>query len=187
MTTKIFFRSLMMAAVLGLCGCEQFQEAWEEATTQKESSWGQSYEPKYVMGMFQIVKYPRAKDLESEITTFTGEKIWINTNQFFSSKNVKEIKLIPRADRPDAFDLSVRLDDRGMRLWTVMAQEFRGREVVLMIDGVYQCRFEPLPLKSDEDEWAVIRYPFDEVTANALVKYAKKNYGHFNPSPSRLF
>ena len=29
--------------------------------------------------------------------------------------------------------------------------------------------------------WVVIGYPFDEVTAKGMEKYAKKNYKHLNP------
>lgn len=178
---------LLPLLLLVLSGCEQFKEAWADATDPNASSWGKKYEPKYVMALFQIVKYPRAGELESEITTFDGEKIWINTNQFFSSKHVKEIKLLPRADRPDTYDIALNLDDRGCRIWTILANEFRGKEILMMLDGYYQCRFSPQPLSSEEATWVVIQHPFDEVTARGLEKYAKENYEHFNPSPTRLF
>ncbi len=190
----MFFRSMFMtaaAALLLFCvtGCEAFSEAWKEATSPEasKSTWGEEYKPKYVMTLFQIVDYPRAGDLEAEISTFDGKKVWINTNQFFSSKNIKDIKLLPRADQPDTYDLAIQLDDRGVRIWTMMALEFRDRKVAMMIDKYYEGAFIPQPLANEEATWVIIKFPFNQVTAAGLQKFAKKNYEHFNPSPTSLF
>ncbi len=175
------------AALLAVTGCETLNEAWEEALTPSKSTFGEEYQPKYVLALYQVVKYPRAGDLEAEISTFDGKKLWINTNQFFSSKQVKDIKLLPRADRPDCYDIALQLDERGSRIWTMMSLQFRDEPVAMMIDKYFQCTFNPQPLDSDEETWVVIKYPFDQVTAHGLQKYAKQNYKYFNPSPTSLF
>ncbi len=168
-------------------GCDEFKEAWEDAMTPTKSAFGEEYQPKYVMSLYQVVKYPRAGDLEAEISTFDGKKLWINTNQFFSSKQIKDIKLIPRTDRPDCYDLALQLDERGSRIWTMMSLQFRDDPVAMLIDKYFQCTFNPQPLDSDEESWVVIKYPFDQVTAQGLQKYAKQNYKYFNPSATSLF
>lgn len=190
----MFLRKMLMistAAVLllGIAGCEAFSDAWKDAMNPEtsKSSWGEEYKPKFVMTLFQIVDYPRAGDLEAEISTFDGKKVWINTNQFFSSKNIKDIKLLPRADQPDTYDLALQLDERGVRMWTIMAIDFRDKKVAMMIDKYYEGSFSPQPLASEDATWVVIKYPFNQVTAAGLQKFAKKNYEFFNPSPTSFF
>ena len=186
---KVLLLAVAVAALLFFNGCRQIKEAWNDALNPSTPafSFGEPYKAKYVMALFQIVNYPRAGELESEISTFDGQKIWINTNQFFSSKNVKEIRMLPRTDRPDCYDLALNLDDRGCRIWTILSHEYRGKELVLMIDGYYQCTFSPQPLANESSTWVVIQHPFDEVTAKGMVKYSQDNYSHLNPSPTRLF
>ncbi len=186
---KLYRLAAAAILTLVLAGCESFETAWSEALASSGGnvSWGEEYKPKYVLSLFQIVDYPRAGDLEAEISTFDGKKIWINTNQFFSSKHVKDIKLLPRVDRPDCFDLALQLDERGCRIWTMMALEFREKQVAMTIDKYYQCSFNPEPLATEETNWVTIKYPFDKVTATGLQKHAKKNYKHYNPSPTSLF
>lgn len=187
MRKSILYSTLLLAALAVLTGCETLSDAWDEAMKPSTSSWGEKYKPRYVLGFFQIVKNPRAGDLEAEISTFDGRKIWINTNQFLSSKNIKEIKALPRVDRPDCFDIALNLDDRGCLIWSSLAAEFREKPIVLMADNFFQCTFIPQPLGAVDETWVVIHYPFDEVTAKGMEKFGKTNYKHFNPSPTSLF
>ena len=181
-------RIFQYAAVLLLAfcaGCETFEEAWNESMNSSSGgSWfSEEYKPKYRFGLFAQVQYPRGlRDLERQITTFEGKKLWINTNQFLSSAQVQEIRRIPRADVEKTYDLALKLNDTGVRIWTMLAQQFSQEPLVMLIDEYYQCSFCPRPLPDVDTNWVVISYPFDEVTAKGMEKYAKKNYHHLNPT-----
>ena len=71
--------------------------------------------------------------------------------------------------------------DSGVRIWTMLAQQFSEEPLVMLIDDYYQCSFCPRPLSDVDTNWVVISYPFDEVTAKGMEKYAKKNFQHLNP------
>lgn len=183
---------LCLAAVmmLGLfSGCAVIQEAWEESMNSSGGSTGrggdwfsESYKPKYLFALYSQVKYPRGlRDLERQIVTFEGKRMWINTNQFLSSRHVREIRKLPRADVPGAYDLALELSETGVRIWTMLAQQFRHEPIIMLIDDYYQCSFNPQPLADEDSNWVVISYPFDEVTAKGMEKYAEKNFKHLNP------
>ena len=46
--------------------------------------------PQRIITINSIVKYPRAKKLEKEITTFSGQKVWVNTNSYLQSEDPKK-------------------------------------------------------------------------------------------------
>ena len=176
---------LAAAVVLLAGGCDTIREAWEESmnTSGRGGNWfTEEYKPKYLFALYAPVKYPRGlRELERQIVTFEGKKLWINTNQFFSSRHVQEIRKMPRTDVPGAYDLALRLSDSGVRIWTMLSQQFSHEPMVMLIDDYYQCSFNPQPLVDEDTNWVVISYPFDEVTAKGLEKYASKNFKHLNP------
>jgi hypothetical protein len=177
------------AIVLFAAGCDTIREAWEESMNSSGGSTGRSgdwfseeYKPKYLFALYAPVKYPRGlRDLERQIVTFEGKRLWINTNQFLSSRHVQEIRKMPRADVPGAYDLALRLSDSGVRIWTMLAQQFSQEPLIMLIDDYYQCSFNPQPLSDVDTNWVVISFPFDEVTAKGMEKYAAKNFKHLNP------
>ena len=182
------FRYAAAVLLLAFCaGCETLEEAWNESMNSSSGSSGGSwfsedYKPKYLFGLFATVKYPRGmRELEREITTFEGKKMWINTNQFLSSRHVQEIRKMPRADVERTYDLALKLSDTGVRIWTMLSQQFSQEPLVMLIDDYYQCSFCPRPPADVDENWVVISYPFDEVTAKGMEKYAKKNFKHLNP------
>jgi hypothetical protein len=178
-----------LVALAMIAGCETFHEAWDDALNKKGGWTQEAYKPKYVIGIFRYVKYPRAGELEKEISTIDGRKFWINTVQLFSSQNIKEIRLLPRLDRPDKFDIAINLDARGVSLWTLMATEYRDQPLAVMIDSLPYDSFVPQPLSAEGETWVTLasEKSFDEVTAAGLQKFAKENYKHFNPSPTKFF
>lgn len=188
------FTRWMLAAMvlLPLFGCAEFKDAFREAFGQGSStddeSFGVEYKPKYVIGVYQVVKFPRGGELEKPISTFDGKVVCVNSNQFFSSKNIEEVKLLPRSDRPDTYDLRVKLDRRGLILWSMLSLEYRDAGMALLVDGVlYITTFQPKPLENEDAAWVVLPGPFDPVTSAGILKYARKNYDHFNPSASNWF
>ncbi|MDD3155708.1 MAG: hypothetical protein PHS41_12660 [Victivallaceae bacterium] len=175
---------LFAAAIVLLAGsgCHEFKAQFRELFGP-----GFNYTPKYVLTLHRIVRYPRGNELETQIRTFDGQKIWIGTNQYFSSKYFTEIALVPRIDKPNFYDLKLKLDNRGKLIWMQLCAEFQGQKVAIMIDGVYSGEFVPIALVSEEEDWVTLVGPFNNLVAEGMMKYASDNYLHFNPSTSSLF
>jgi hypothetical protein len=136
-------------------------------------------EPKYIITVNSIVKYPRAKELEKEIDTFTGRKIWVNTNSFIHAKSIEEIKLIPRDKEGNFYDLELKLSNHGKLIWMQLSTAYSYKKLAFVVDGVFYRSFIPKPIK-EGDDYALVEGPFDKYTAEQLKKYAKTNFEYFN-------
>jgi hypothetical protein len=178
MKKSIKISMLFLGMVWLLAGCEimddDFSNLFEEPDTPEEEK------PKFVVTVNEMIKYPRATTLEREISTFSGRSTWINVNPFITSRNIKKIILLPCKDKPDFYDLKVNIDRAGRIMWLALCEQSKIKRFGVVIDGVLYRRFEPERLASDEDDWAVIRGPFDKSTAEALKKAAPKNYKIMN-------
>ena len=184
------FMSLIVFAAALWCvsGCELINEAMDpENAPGINDPTSDDYDPRFVVGIFSIVKYPRATQLERELATNTGESIWINSNQNFSSKHLKDAKVVPRPGNPDICDLKFRLDRAGRSQWEVLVGNHRGEEVVLVVDGRYMAQFIPENLDENNRSWVTVRVGIDSYTARGIAKFAKKNYTHYNPDSSSFF
>jgi hypothetical protein len=162
-------------SVLLMSGCEVLQDAMKE---ERKTS--------YVLSLHQIVKYPRSKELEKKITTFDGHEYWINTNQFFHSRNIEKVELIPSKERKGYYDLSLQLDHNGILKWIQLSMQFKDEKLVLMIDGNFYKLYTPEQLADEEDQWVLLKGPFDKVTAKGIQKFAHKNYIYFNPNKQTI-
>lgn len=136
-------------------------------------------EPKRIITINSIVDYPRAKELEKEIDTFTGRKIWINTNSFIHSKSIEDIELVPRDPEGHFYDLKLKLSNHGRLIWMQLSAGYNFRKLGFVVDGLFYRSFTPRPMKKD-DKFAVIEGPFDRFTAEEIKKYAKSNFDYFN-------
>ena len=186
---KKFMPLALFAAVL-LCapGCELINEAMDaENAPGVDDPTSDTYDPRFVVGVFSVVKYPRATKLERELPTNTGESIWINSNQSFSSKHLKEAKVVPRPGNPDICDLKFRFDRPGRMQWEILAGNHSGEEVVLVVDGRYMAHFIPEPPDENNRSWVTVRVGIDPYTARGIAKFAKKNYTYYNPDSSSFF
>ena len=184
------FLSLFVFAAVLLCapGCELINEAMDpENAPGIDDPTSDEYEPRFVVGIFSIVKYPRATKLERELATNTGESIWINSNQNFSSKHLKEAKVVPRPGNPDICDLKFKFDRPGRMQWEILAGNHRGEEVVLVVDGRYMAQFIPEPPDENNRNWVTVRVGIDPYTARGIAKFARKNYVHYNPDSASFF
>lgn len=185
------FRLICITALCAvLTGCDTFREAFHEAMTgessRSEDPNSENYQPRYIIGIFTIVKYPRASELEKEIQALDGRTVWINTNQNFSSKNIREARMISRPGNPDICDLQFRIDRLGRLQWQVLCGRYHDEPVALVIDGVYFGSFYPESGEEDA-EWVTLRVGIDPATARGIVKFAKLNYTYYNPDTKSWF
>ncbi|MFA6104534.1 MAG: hypothetical protein WCV67_18025 [Victivallaceae bacterium] len=185
---------LVIFAVFATAGCESLNLSWDDIlgrsksdSSSSESSSTGKYEPKYAMTFHQVVEYPRAENIEKEITTFDGKKLYINSNFFCSSREVMRAKMIERKDQKDFYDLALNLSRRGKMRWMNMVVNFQHSDIAIMLDGMYYRSFTPEVITDEDTEWVLLPGPFDPVTAKGIVKYAEKNYDYYNPDSRKSF
>ena len=177
MLKKVILLAVTISAVMLFPGCETMKDIMKPPKVKENI---------YVLSLHQIIKYPRAKNLEREISTIDGRHFWINTNQFFHSRHIEEVKLIPRKDKKDFYDIAMKLDHNGIVKWVQLSMQFRSEKMALLIDGHFYKFYIPEPLANEEDDWVLLNGPFDKITAKGIEKYAHRNYIYFNPNKQGL-
>ena len=115
-----------------------------------------------------------------------GRKVWINANQSFSSKNIRDCKVIVRPGNPDICDLKIKFDKRGRIIWEMLAGRFRGEAVILAVDGRGVGKFIPED-PHPRNNWVTLRVGIDAYTARGIAKFAKRNYDYYNPDAASWF
>ena len=181
----IFMAALICAASL-FSGCEIFREALQESYSSEDPN-SEDYDTKFNIGVFEIVKYPRASVLEKEITTPDGGTLCINTNALFSSKRIRQARAIPRPGNPDVYDLEFRIDRMGKTQWMVLNGSARKNPVALVVDDRCVGTFVPEDFTNGKEDWVKLHIGVDAYTAKGIVKFAKKNYEFYNPEAKNFF
>ncbi|MBR2345093.1 MAG: hypothetical protein IKA71_04840 [Lentisphaeria bacterium] len=184
---KIGIIAILFIGTFLFCGCEIFEEALQESYASDDPT-SEEYEPRFVLGVFEIVNYPRATSLEKQINTRDGRQICINVNPIFSSRRIRAVKAVPRPGNPDVCDLELRIDRMGKTQWQMLSDGHRGEMLTLMIDSRHVGDFIPEHTRGyGNDEWVKIRVGMDSYTARGVAKFAKKNYSFYNPEASDWF
>lgn len=181
-----------LAAVMisAFCGCEAFTEALQAEMEYGTSDSGSSedFRPRFVLAVCSIVNFPRAQMIEQQVDC-NGTPIWINKNQLFDSKRIEKARAVPRPGNPDVCDLELKLDPLGKTHWQMLVASARGREVALLIDKRCVATFVPEMPNNDSDriDWVRLRAGIDSYTAKGVVRFANKNYIHYNPDAGNFF
>ena len=182
------FLTPLLAAFLVFCGgCDILEEAWEAGSFDSDNPNSEDYRPRFVVGIFSIVYFPRASDLEKPIRDLDGKEIYINANQNFSSKNIKEAKIVVRPGNPELCDLKFKLDRLGKIQWQLLAGRYREEQVAFVVDGKLLARFIPELPEDENASWVFLRVGIDHFHAKNIVKFAKKNYIFYNPDSGNFF
>lgn len=177
----------LLAAFLVFCGgCDILEEAWEGSLSSDNPN-SEDYRPRFVVGIFSIVYFPRASDLEKPIRDLDGKEIYINANQNFSSKNIKEVRIVVRPGNPELCDLKFKLDRLGKIQWQLLAGRYREEQVAFVVDGKLLARFIPELPEDENANWVFLRVGIDHFHAKNIVKFAKKNYIFYNPDSGNFF
>ena len=177
----------LLAAFLIFCGgCDILEEAWE-GSFDSDNPNSEDYRPRFVVGIFSIVYFPRASDLEKPIRDLDGKEIYINANQNFSSKNIKDVKIVVRPGNPELCDLKFKLDRLGKIQWQLLAGRYREEQVAFVVDGKLLARFIPELPEDENANWVFLRVGIDHFHAKNIVKFAKKNYIFYNPDSGNFF
>ncbi len=190
MNLRFFMLLALGFLTLGMIsGCAEIKEFIEdvEESSYSENPNSDNFKPRYVIAICSIVKYPRAGDLEQEVQSLDGKSIWINTNQNFSSKYIKDAKVLPRPGDPNVCDLQFKLDRLGKLQWQILAGMHIEQQVAFIVDGIYYTGFVPEPPKSEQNNWVTLRVGINPYTAKGIAKFAKKNYTYYNPSTDSWF
>jgi len=183
---KLRYLTLLACGMFLFSGCEIFREALEESYTSEDPS-SDEFETRFNIGIFEVVKYPRATMLEREINIDHENTVCINTNALFSSKRIRQARAIPRPGNPDIYDLEIRIDRMGKTQWMMLTGGNKNREVVMMVDDRYAGSFIPESYQDGSKDWVRVRIGVDNYTARGIVKFAKKNYEYYNPEAKNWF
>ena len=188
---KRFFSAILtplLAVFLVFCGgCDILEEALESGAFDSENPNSEDYRPRFVVGIFSIVYFPRASELEKPIRDLDGKEIYINANQNFSSKNLKDARIVVRPGNPELCDLKFKLDRLGKIQWQLLAGRYREEQVAFVVDGKLLARFIPELPEDENASWVFLRVGIDHFHAKNIVKFAKKNYIFYNPDTSNFF
>ena len=177
---KMIFSALCTLSALLLPSCDTLKTLENMQSSEFLNPSVFETTPDYVLSIHEVVRYPRSEELEQEVTTFDGKRIYINTNSMIHSRNISKIEITLNKKDPQFCDLKLTLDRRGKMLWGNLATMFKGRDVALMVDGILYRVFKPAQL-GEEAEAVIITGPFDRNTALNIAKNSEKNYGIFNP------
>ncbi|MBQ7695201.1 MAG: hypothetical protein IJT50_08765 [Lentisphaeria bacterium] len=183
----LFLTPLLAVSLVFCGGCAILEEALEAGAFDSDNPNSEDYRPRFVVGIFSIVNFPRASDLEKPIRDLDGKEIYINTNQHFSSKNIKDVKIVVRPGNPELCDLKFKLDRLGKIQWQLLAGRYREEQVAFVIDGKLLSRFVPELPEDENAKWVFLRVGIDHFHAKNIVKFAKKNYIFFNPDSGNFF
>ncbi len=183
---RFIFLTVMLAVMCCFCGCEIFREALSESYASEDPD-SEDYDTRFNIGIFQIVRYPRASMLEREISIPGGGTVCINTNALFSSKRIRQARAIPRPGNPDIYDLEFRIDRMGKTQWMMLRGSNRDTPLVMIVDDRFAGTFIPSDYTDGREEWVKVRIGVDAYTARGIVKFAKKNYEFYNPEAKNWF
>ncbi len=189
---KYLWLMVMTAMLVLISGCEmpndvKIDEDENARDNKTKDSLFSKKDPRYIISFHEIIKYPRASDIERPIITMDNKKIYININQFVHSSDIMDASLISLPNDENYFNLRLRFSRAGAIKWHSMALNFKGQEMAMLLDGSYLMSLVAQPLEDEDDEWVIVRGPFDRVTARGIAKNAARNYEIFTPDPSRLF
>ncbi len=168
--SSILFAAIASTAIVLACAsCETFKK--------------HMHKPQCIITLNQIVKYQRASRLEKEISTVSGENIWINVNPYLHSKSIKEIELLPIDGKPNYFDLLLHLDYQGKLTWMQISSQFAHEKMAFIIDGVCYKTFIPERVVFDDEKENVtvkVKGPFEKTIAEELQRLSVPNYEYYH-------
>jgi hypothetical protein len=172
---RIVLLSLAIMSCLVLCSCESIENILNVNI--------RKHEPKFTVSIHNYIKYPRGLDIEKTLYTIDGKKVVINRNPLISSAMIIDAVALQREDDPHSYDISLKLNQTALKVWLQLAFDNYSQHV-LLIDDAYYSMFIPDSGHDEDTEWVTLRGPFNEVFANGIEKFAKRNYRELNPSPS---
>ena len=105
--------------------------------------------PKAVISIHEIIRYPRASEIEQKIPSYFGKDVTINRNPMLFSKEIIEIKAIPQVRDPNYFDLHLKLTVRGRKMWIGLSVNNRREQLAFVIDGMFYRSFQPRMIYDD--------------------------------------
>ena len=173
---KRYFFHLILPLTLALLlySCETLDLNLKELDTDAS--------PKWTISINEIVKYPRALRGEKEVPAFSGRAIWVRKHYELNSKSIISITTVPAKEKPNYFNLKVKLDRHGSLIAMRLSNDATHPPWAFLVDGVYyrSVEFNEPPLEEDYSE-IIIKGPFDKSLASFLQEYSKSNYEHFHP------
>ena len=168
---KIYVFAALCATVL--LGCELTQPKPEKAD--------------YLVSINEIIKYPRASQLEKEIPTIAGTTKWISTSPYLFSNCIKKIETIPNETDKNFMDLKLELNSRGKLLRNQLWADAMYKELGFVVNDVLYRRLtsDMILRDKEKDDIIILKLKLDTVTAKAIADSSESNYKYFNPDEKK--
>jgi hypothetical protein len=143
--------------------------------------------PDYLVSINEIIKYPRASQIEKEIPTITGTTKWISTAPYLFSNAIEKIEAIPNESDKNFFDLKMKLNYRGKLMWTQLFAEMLYKDMGFIINDILYRRLTQNTVVQEvgKDDVVILKLKLDSITANAIANASEKNYRYFNPDAEK--
>lgn len=174
MSQRLSLCLIPLIAAIAICALVSACETMDKYT----------YKPEFQLSVNEIIKYPRASKIEKEISTVTGEKMWINVSPLLHSSAIKKVDLSPTDKSETSFDLILTLDNHGKIIWMQLSNQFANGRLAFIIDGICYKTFTPEMLAMNQDDEPIVRIkgPFEKTIAEKIVEKSEKNYGYYHKS-----
>ncbi|HPN84313.1 MAG TPA: hypothetical protein PK821_03155 [Victivallales bacterium] len=173
MEIRKIFRAVTCLSFFVLASCEILeQEQWK---------------PDYLVSVNEIIKYPRASQVEKEIPTVAGTTKWISTSPYLFSNSIEKIETIPNSTDKNFFDLKMKLSYRGKLMWNQLCADISFKEMAFIVNDVLFRKLTPDMVRNEEgkDDIIIFALKLDPVTAKAIADASEKNFKYFNPEDER--
>jgi len=136
--------------------------------------------PKGAISIHEIVKYPKANEMEQKIPSYFGNEITINRVPLLFYKEIENVTAVPRAGDPNFYDLKLKMTTRGRKMWIGLSVPNQRTPLAFVIDGMYYRSFKPRMIYDDTTDEVIVDGPFDQATALEIQNNAAKNHRKSN-------
>lgn len=139
--------------------------------------------PDYLVSISEIIKYPRASQIEKEIPTVAGTTKWISSSPYLFSNTIQKIEMLPNDSDKNFFDLKLKLNYRGKLLWNQLGADILYKEMAFIVNDVLYRKLtvDMIAKDKEKDDTMVLKLKLDPVTAKAIADFSESNYKYFNP------
>jgi len=143
--------------------------------------------PDYLISINEIIKYPRASQLEKEIPTIAGTTKWISTSPYLFSNCIKKVEILPNEKDKNFCDLKLELNSRGKLLWNQLSADIIYKEMAFVVNDVLYRKLtsDMIERDKDKDEVIILKLKLDPVTAKSIAEFSETNYLYYNPNEKK--
>ena len=133
-------------------------------------------EPYCVVSIHQIGHLDSAEKDLIKLNNHFGGTIELYRIPLLHASNISRIEKTVRPGEEGYFNLRLHLTPKGRKQWQALSEQFDGKNLAFVVDGVFYRLFKPRRFYSDTISNIMIDGPFDLVNAEKIQHYSTFNY-----------